>query len=118
MKQLHKRKARAACTSSAPDFEGRILGDEKSIGVQMTLYCSNGQPSTVLSAPCSDFPPAITAVTVTVQPNGDYPLQNVTAPLSQLTCRMRLGAVFCVLYVSLSLFAPAFRHSYPRFVCI
>lgn len=102
MKHVLKAQAKAlaasqgACTSSAPDFEGRILGGSGDIGVQMTLYCSNGQPSTNLQSPCADFPPAVSAVTLNVQPLGPHAAQNVTAPISALQCKMRGGAVFCI----------------------
>ncbi len=86
----------ASCTSSAPDIEGRILGGSGDIGVQFTVYCKNGQPSTNLANPCADFPPALSAVTLTYTPQG-HPTQTATAPVSQLSCKFRGPNVFCIL---------------------
>lgn len=95
-KQLNAASA-STCGSSAPDFEGRILGGEGDIGVQVYIYCANGQPTMNAAAPCADYPPALAGITMNVTAVGGHPTQTVYAPLSDIDCEMHGANVLCTM---------------------
>jgi len=79
-----------ACTSNAPDF-GKLKSSHEDAAITVIPYCANGQPTADAVNLCSDHPPTIIAMTLSLLPRA-HPNVVQTIPREELFCEVKPGA--------------------------